>query len=1090
MGRFVRTVIAIGAVAALLPAWVAAQQVATISGRVTSESGAPLNSASVFVETMNIGSLTDADGKYTFQVPSARVKGQQVTITARLIGYRAQSVQVTLNPGEITHNFSLAANPLRLGEVVVTGEGTSTVRERLGSAVNSVDTSLVSKSNETNVVSALAGKAPNVEVVSASGDPGTSAYIRIRGPKTISGDGQPLFIIDGVPIDNSTTMTESGEGGAAASNRASDINPDDIASVDILKGAAASAIYGARAGAGVVIITTKRGQSGQTRYSLRSSYSFDKVTQGIPLNTVYGHGSGGVSPACDALAAPILDCGDNDPVAGIKVATSSSWGPKLSGVPIYNHFDDLFVTGHNWNSTLDISGGNDKTLYFVSGSLDNNHGDITGPNDWYKRNTVRVNASHQMFDNLKVGIDAQYSDVRAKYVQQGSNIDGLLLGSLRTPPEFNDFQYLDPTSGLQRSYRFPWPSVQSINHTRGYDNPIFTIYQQSNNSAVQRTFGNANVEWDALDWLKFKEVFGADYYTDQRLDGIPFTSSGQPTGSVIEGDLKNYILDHNLTATMTHTFSPSASANLTVGQNLNSTSFRQIFVTGKSLVSAQPFTLGNTTNWTPNDNQAYVHAERYFGSGSVYLWNQLNVEVSATNDGFSSFGASSRRHWFPSANFAWTFLQSSSDNRGFLNYGKLRGAYGEAGIQPNAYSTLQTFASGFSVGDGGWGDALLINQNGLGGLSQGFTKGQPNLGPERTKEFETGVDLGFLNNHADASITAYLDRTEGAIFSLPLPNSTGYGQITANAATIRNRGIETSFNFRPIMQQNLSWEIGVNWSKNENRLVALSGQQFADLGTGGGFTGAVPTAWYGASVGVLRGNDFARCGRHNPDGSDLNIDGVDINQACGNAKPGALYIDASGFPVVDPTQRVISDGNPKWLGSVHTSVTWNKITISGLLDVRHGGQTWDGTRGALYNFGAHKDTDIRDNGAIYVFGKNWLPGPVAGPGAGTAVSLDQGWFQGNGSGFGPVGSQFVEDAGFVKLREIGVAYSLDQSWVKNSGFSTIDLRLSARNLHTWTNYRGIDPEANLAGASSLIQGVDYFNNPQTRSFVFSLGLNR
>lgn len=1073
MGRFVRSAIAIACATALLPALAVAQQSTTVSGRVTSEAGAPLNSASVFIEGMNIGSLSDQDGKYTFLVPSARVKGQQVTITARLIGFKAQSAQITLGAGNITQNFTLGANPLRLGELVVTGEGTSTVRERLGSVVNSVDTSLISKSNETNVVSALAGKAPNVEVVSASGDPGSSAYIRIRGPKTISGDAQPLFIVDGVPMDNGTLMTESGEGGATAQNRASDLNPDDIASIDVLKGAAASAIYGARAGAGVIIITTKRGQSGSTRYSLRTNYSFDKVTQGPPLQTDYGHGSGGLTPSCDGSQSPILDCS----------ATSSSFGPKLApGTPTFAHFDDLFVTGHNWSSTMDVSGGNDKTLYYVSGSIDNNHGDITGPNDWYKRNTVRVNASHQMFDNLKVGINAQYADVTGKYVQQGSNVDGLLLGSLRTPPEFNNFPFLDPNTGLQRSYRFPWPSANSQLHTRGYDNPIFQIYQQSNNGTVQRTLGNANVEWDALDWLKVKEVFGADYYTDQRLDALPQSSSGQPTGQVIEGDFKNYIIDHNLTATITHTFSPSANASLTVGQNLNSTSFRQLFVNGFSLVAPQPFTLGNTTTFTPNDNQSYVHVERYFGSGSVYLFNQLNIEASITNDGFSSFGSSSRRHWFPAANAAWSFIQNSGSNSGIVNYGKLRVAYGEAGIQPNAYSTLQTFVGGFTVGDAGWGDGLFLNQAGLGGQIQGGQRAQPNLGPERTKSFETGVDLGLLNNHADASLTAYMDRTEGAIFSLPVPNSTGFGSITSNAGTIRNRGIEASFNFRPIMQQNLTWEVGLNWSKNENRIVNLSGQQFVDLATGGGFTGAVPTAWYGASVGVIRGNDFARCGR------GLNIDGVDIDSECGSAPKGALYIGPDGFPILDPAQRIISDGNPKWLGSVHTSVTYKKLTVSGLLDVRHGGQTWDGTMGALYNFGVHKDTDIR--GSSVVFGKSWLPGPVGGPGAGQSVVLDQSWFQNLGSGFGPVGSQFVQDAGFVKLREIGVSYSVDQPFVKNWGFSSIDVRLSARNLKTWTNYRGIDPEANLAGASSLIQGVDYFNNPQTRSFVLSLGLNR
>jgi len=1077
MGRFVRSAIAIACAAALLPSFAAAQGATTVSGRVASDAGAPLASASVFIEGMNIGSLTDENGNYTFQVPAARVKGQQVALTARLIGFKAQSAQITLTGGSVTQNFTLAANPLRLGEVVVTGEGTSTVRERLGSVVNSVDTTLISRSNETNVVSALAGKAPNVEVVSSSGDPGSSTYIRIRGPKTISGDGQPLFVVDGVPIDNSTIMAQGGEGGTTASNRASDINPDDIASIDVLKGAAASAIYGARAGAGVVIITTKKGQAGQTRYSLRSNYSFDKVSNGVPLQTQFGHGTtinGVPTPAsCDSDAPVILDC----------FTSNASWGPQLpAGTQVYDHFGDLFDTGHNWNTTMELSGGSDKTLYFVSGSIDNNHGDITGPNDWYKKNTVRVNASHQMLQNLRVGLDVQYSDVRASNIQQGSNTDGLLLGSLRTPPEFNNFEFLDPSSQLQRSYRFPWPSVNSALHTRGYDNPIYAIYEQDNRSNVNRTFGNANISWDAFDWLNVKEVFGADYYTDSRLNAFPQSSSGQPTGQVQEGDYKTYQIDHNLTATLKHTFSPDAQASLTVGQNLNSRAFNQIVVTGVTLVAPQPFVLTNTTSLTTNDFQSLAHVERYFGSGQVYLFNQLNVEGSITNDGFSTFGTSSQRHWFPSGNVAWSFIQNTSNNTGLLNYGKFRFAYGEAGIEPPVYSTTQNYVGGFGVGDAGWGDALFLNQAGLGGQVQGGQRNQPNLGPERTKEFETGVDLGLLNSHADASITLYSDRTEGAIFSLPLANSTGFSSITSNAGTIRNRGIETAINYRPIMRSDLTWEIGLNWSKNENRLVNLSGNQFVDLATGGGFSDPTPTAWYGNEVGVLRGEDFARCGR------GLNLNGIDIDAGCGNAPKGALYIGADGFPVLDPTERVIADGNPKWLGSVRSSVTWQKVTLSGLVDVRHGGQVWNGTRGALDFFGTHAETSIR--GKEVVFGKTWFPGPVGGPGVNMPVVLDQSWFQDLGSSFTGPSAQSVEDGSYVKLREISLSYTLQQQWIKNWGFSSIDVRVAGRNLHTWTNYRGIDPEANLAGATALIQGVDYFNNPQTRSFVLSLGLNR
>jgi TonB-linked SusC/RagA family outer membrane protein len=1071
----------LGALALLAPN-ARAQQEAVLTGHVTSEGGAPLPNASVFIEQTREGTLTGADGAYRLVVPAARVNGQNVTLSVRLIGYRQMSDTLALTPGTHTHDFTLVANPLRLGEVVVTGQGLSTTREKLGNVINTVDSSAITRSNETNIVNAIAAKAPNVEVRSQAGDPGASSYIRIRGPKTISGTGQPLFVVDGVPIDNSTLNTEgTTTQGTVSPNRASDINPDDIASIDILKGAAAAAIYGARAGQGVVLITTKKGHSGPTRYSLNSSYSFNDVTNGIPLQTKFGLGGlndQGVPerPTCNSLNPSAgLDC-----YAGV----TTSFGPELpAGTPVYDHWGDIFDTGHTWDNTLSISGGNDRTLFFVSGGRTNIKGTMVGPNNSYDKTTARLNASHRVFDNLNVGLDISYVDTRGDFVQMGSNIDGLLLGSLRTPPEFNNQEYLDPTSKMHRSYRFPFPSVASATMTRGYDNPFFVLNEDLNTSQLSRTYGNVNISYDPFDWLNVKETFGADYYTDQRLEGFPLTSSGQPTGQVYRTDFTNYQLDQNLIATATHTFNPNFAGSLTIGQNVNARNFQQVRVLGITLVAPQPFNLLNTINWTPNDSTAQVHSESYFAQATADLFDRLHLTAAVRNDGFSSFGASSRRHWFPKASAAYTLVDNTASTPGFLSFAKLRAAYGETGTEPPAYSTDQVYLVGQFLFDAGWGPALFVNQGGNGGVVQGLTKAQPNLGPERTKEIEAGVDLGFFGARSDASITLYNDRTEGAIFLAPLANSTGFVNQAQNAGTIRNRGVEVALNVRPIMNPDLTWEIGLQWARNQNKVLDLSGQQFVDLPTGGYFTGAVATAWKGAGLGVIRGADFARCGL------GLVIDGVNIDQGCGSAPKGALYIAQDGFPVVDPTNRIIADGNPKWTGSVSTSVNWRKFRVTGLLDVRHGGDIWNGTRGALTTFGTSAFT--LDRNVQRTFGKDFMAGAVGGPGAGTPVTIDENWYSGNGGGFGPVAAQFIEDASFVKLREISLAYTFDQPWVtKSLGLSSVDLRVAGRNLHTWTDYSGIDPESNLGGAAVLIQGIDYFNNPQTRSFVISLGLNR
>ncbi|MEP7227371.1 MAG: TonB-dependent receptor plug domain-containing protein, partial [Gemmatimonadales bacterium] len=401
------------AVVALLPGQTAAQQPATLTGRVTAESGQPLGSAGVIIEQLSAGAVTRPDGSYTIIVPGARVPSGPVTVTARLVGYKARSAQVNLSSGPAVQDFTLPDNPLQLGELVVTGAGTVSEVEKLGTGRSSVDSLSIVRSGESNIVAALAAKAPNVSVVSSSGDPGASAHIQIRGQTTISAgsgisgaDAQPLFIIDGVPIDNNISYNNpnfaSVNSSAAPSNRAIDINPNDIENVEVLKGAASGAIYGSRAGQGVVIITTKRGRPGPTKYSLRSSASIDRVGRLPELQTKYGLGAGGVTPACVAGAAP--NCAVGFPDAG-------SWGPAVpAGTPTFSHAGEMFQTGHTFDNALTISGGNDRTTFFLSGGANTQRGIITGNNDKFDRISVRFNGSHRVFDNLKVGANIAYVD--------------------------------------------------------------------------------------------------------------------------------------------------------------------------------------------------------------------------------------------------------------------------------------------------------------------------------------------------------------------------------------------------------------------------------------------------------------------------------------------------------------------------------------------------------------------------------------------------------------------------------------------------------------------------------------------------------
>ena len=810
----------------------AAQQPTTITGHVNREDGTPLAGATVAVPALGLGTTSRADGSYGLLVPANLVSGQNAEITARAIGFKPQTAAVALAEGQIGQDFALAINPLQLGEIVVTGAGTVSEVEKLGSVRNSVDSSLINRSNELNVVTALSAKAPNVEVTSTSGDPGASTAIRIRGANTLGSTGEPLFVVDGVPIDNSTITTTTfdgsgfgGQQGTSSPNRASDINPADIESVEILKGAAAGSIYGARAGQGVILITTKRGHAGATTYSLNSSLSVNDVQRFPALQIAYGHGgqdSLGAIQADPCVPGGELDC----------EGTTDSWGPALApGTPTFDHAREMFRTGVTTDNTLAISGGNDRTTFYLSGSYSNQTGTFVGPQNSYKRYSFRLKGSHRVRNNFTVGGNVAYSNSDGLFIQKGSNISGVMLGAWRTPPEFDNREYLDPTTGLHRSFRFPNPSASSFGMSRGYDNPFFTANVPVSSAIADRVFGNVSLEYVPLSWLRFNYTLGLDYSGDDRLQGQPQTSSNilDPLGQVIKVNLVNQQVDHNFTGTATYKLNPSLGGSVTLGQNLNTRSVRQLGGVGNALLAPEPFTLTNTASQLPPiDNETKVRIEGYFGQGTLDISDQLFLKAGLRYDGASTFAQDKLRSWYPSASLAWQFTKQTGDLGGNLTYGKLRAAYGEVGTQPNPYLTVFTFLSGGTFQDG-WGANLTASQNGFGGLFSDSTRATQ-LTPERTREFELGADLGLFDDIADLSFTWYHRTSKDVILTLPVAASTGFVNAATNGAEIRNAGTELALNVRPITKRNFAWDLGVLFSTNRNRVVSLAGPSSSTTG--------------------------------------------------------------------------------------------------------------------------------------------------------------------------------------------------------------------------------------------------------------------
>lgn len=1094
MSKF-RRLLAICVAVALTPVALLAQEPATITGRVTSEAGAPVAAAAVRISAINVGTVTGEDGTYRLPVPASRIRaGQQVQITASRVGLQAQSRTITLTPGaSLTQNFQLASDVLELEGLVATGLGITTTRERLGTAIASVSGERLNQAQAPNVVSALSGKAANVQVLTASGEPGAPTSIRIRGVNTLQNMGVgPLFVVDGVPVNTQENVLPSSArsvggtsanpvtlSGTVSTNRIADINPNDIESVEILKGAAAAAIYGARAAQGVVLITTKRGKTGPTRVSLTQTMSVDQVAREYPLQRTWAMGTN-----------------------GNNTVNLRSWGGQITGES-YDHFGELFEEGRIMETNLTVSGGSERTTYFLSLGRFDHDGIVTGENDFFERNTARLRATHMLNDQITLGGNFAYAQSDAGYIQTGSNVSGLLLGGLRTPPSFNNCSRENENrchltkEGFQRFYTKPNP--KALNDIGTFDNPFWVINENRTNSEVGRAYGNITLDYTPAEWVKLNYTLGNDYSTDDRVEIFPTGNAVQANGYLGDATIVFQSLNQDATATFSHELNNAFGGSLTLGWNRNARDFRRQYVEGFTFIAPGVFQLDNTLDRKPDNYEYKIRSESFFGQAQVNLLDQLFLTGALRNDGFSTFAESQKRHWYPKASVAWTLSETLglTDRIPAVSNVKLRAAWGQAGNEPPVYGTIGGFTF-LDIADAGWGTFINPTSGGQGGAYRGVARPQPDLGPERTTETEFGFDLALLNNRASLGVTYYDAHTEGAILQVPLARSTGYFSQLRNSAEIQNRGWEATADFRVLEGRNFSWEVGGNWAKNDNEVLSLGDEATQFIGLAGGFTSASGAAVVGYPVGVLRGADFARC-RYDETSNVVNQ--IDINAYCREkgAPDGALYIAGTGFPILDPTLRVIAVPQADWTAGLRSSVNlFNRLSISGLLDVRHGGQVWNGTRGALYSYGTHKDTEVRATctaagctGNEKVFGQSIFNNEkVTGPGAGQAVPIGQNWwFAGLGNNFGGPSSQFIEDAGYVKLRELAVSFSVPAGLAQRFGMGGIDLRLAGRNLHTWTKYTGFDPETNLGGGTN-VQGVDYYNNPQTRQWTVSVGLNR
>ncbi|HEY5823670.1 MAG TPA: SusC/RagA family TonB-linked outer membrane protein [Cyclobacteriaceae bacterium] len=1096
---------------ALLFALGAHAQERAVSGKVTSsEDGSPVPGANVVLKGTTNGTVTDATGAYKLTVPSTGG-----TLVISFIGML--TIEAVIGERSVVDG-ALGTDVKQLSEVVVTALGEKVDKDKFASSVSTVQGGSVAKSGETSAVQGLSGKASGVLITRNAGDPGAGAYIQIRGQNTINGNAQPLFIVDGIPVSNSSdgvnnTITQQ--------SRINDINPEDIASMEVLKGASAAALWGTRAANGVIMITTKKGKDsgGKVNISFKSTVSFDKVNKVHPLQRAYGQGTGGryaqsnrntwgdriedrtggadtyiTAPGqyytLNSLGLPVDSYAGyvtlSDGTARYAIPAGGSYradGTQLgvhggkNSKDTWDHNEDAFRTGYFTDNNFTISGGNAKTIFLLSYSNLDQKGTVKNFSD-YKRNTARVNVSSQFTDWLKASANIGYTNSFSTRIQQGDNLDGLYLGGLRTSPDFDNTYYQGTytdaagTNYPGRHVAFRNALGQNVNPI--YSNPLWNINNNKNTTDVDRILGNLELSIDPLSWLNITGRAGIDNFIDNRLEKFPVTSASYDAGYLSKYWITEKQFNTDVFARASKSFGANFSTNLMVGVNYNSR--RKAWLYGQITnftVAQAPEILTNATlsdSYLENYN-SLIRTYAYYAQADFQGYDQLFVTLTGRSESASTFGTKvNNSFFFPSTAVAWQFTKLDALNSNpILSFGKLRFTWGQVGIQPQPYLGQTVFNSG-SFPDSYASTLRASSAVYGGGYSRSLIAGNEFLKPERKTETEIGFDLRFLQDRITLGATAYTNNTKDVILSLNTPSETGFNIKNLNAAELANKGIEIELGADILpSSKSFGWNISANYSINRNKVVSLAGSEAQTL----------PDS-YQQGASLIEGQPF----------------GVFFSTDFLKDEGGNYILDANGFPQGGTESEIIGNPNYGWRGGLGNTFTYKGLSLYVLLDLVQGNDFYNGTRGALYSFGVHGDQgdalatqNLRTVDGKTIAAGTHFQGSIKDFGAGP-VALTQAWYADRGTAFTNASyKQFIEDGSVTRLREVTLSYSLRSAGFRSATkLSSIDFSITGRNLALWTKYTGVDPEINISGAG-LSRGQDWFNNPNTKSLLFSIKIN-
>jgi TonB-linked SusC/RagA family outer membrane protein len=1044
-------------------------QTRTITGTVTSQDdGLSIPGVSVTVKGTTLGTLTDADGKYTLAVPQTAN-----TLVFSFIGMKKTEVEIQ---GRTRIDVVLASELVGLEEVVVTAVGITREKRELGYNVQTVSTDVISGRPNTDLVNSLAGRTSGVQIISSAGDAGASTYMTIRGAHSITGNNQPLFVVNGMPI-----ISGGGGGGVdgvTTSSRSIDINPEDIESITVLKGGAASGLYGSRAANGAIIITTKSGKGLTARkIEFHTSVGFDKISQVAEMQNLYSQGLDGVWVGGNAASwgAKIADL-EYDGDATYKWDPNGKLVPKGTGngkpAVAYDPYE-FFQTGSTYNNSLSVSNGNDLGSYFFSISNLIQQGII--PNNKFGRTTLRLSATSNLSKKMTVGGDFAYTNSKARQIQKGSNVSGIMLGLVRTARTFdNSAGYIFP-DGTQRNYR----------NGGGYDNPYWVANMISFDENVNRFMGNTNLNVVFTDYLNMSVKGGVDWFNRRYSDRFAINSRGWPAGYYDEYMAYEGIVFSDVLLSFAKDLGDNFNLKATAGTGLFSNFSKFLYGDAKGLQIADFYQLSNSATNTVSHGTVNYRGLGVFGDLHLAFRNILYLGLTGRNDWSTTMPEANLSAFYPSVTlgFVFTELGGLKDNN-VLSFGKIRASAARTATLAGPYHTSNYFYQATTAD--GWTTGVNFPYMGYTGFRLGNGLGNPDLKNETKDSWEVGLELRFFKNRINLDASYFSDLNKDLLMDVPIASSTGFGSIYLNAASMDSKGVELSLDITPVSTKNFNWNLLANFTKLKNTVLELApGVDNLFLG---GFVEPQVRAVAGMQYGTIFGPDWYR----DENGTVL------IND-----DPTDSYRD--GYPMTDAREYVpVGNTQPDWTANITNTLSSHGVSLSFMWDIKKGGQMYNGTVYAMGYFGTSAATAKREvyytpegtidfdrtpaeNLVVFDGVYGHLDGANAPVSSGVVnvspVVLDQLWFRGQGSNFGggPT-TGAMEPAGWLRLRDISLSYDIP---VKKQVMKYLQVYVTGKNLLLFTPYTGIDPETNLQGASNG-QGMDYFNNPGTKTYMAGL----